>query len=331
LFTIYQDTMLSYQDYILIKLIKRQTAILNRDNVSRTKAYLSFFRKHPSIKWSFLASMVSRNAGYSMCDLEGEMLKNTLNPTYRTTLFLTYEKANYLIFQDAFPQLLLYHYSTKLSSNKFHLLKYFSVSQFMETEWRKFWIEQNQQRLIISLIINEQNIIQKPVIEEPFYKKKVFHSGLFILQDLLHFSTVLFPMKNGELYGATVHHFTNLDARIDLGKKLAAILFDNDLFPAFFDFAVSTEHTGSRRDYERYTPGNQPYTPFLRMVYPIVSHEEKKIISWDQHQKIKRKWRGSVRFPKNSNITSWYRKKQNQLRISCTLSAFFRPYDKARR
>ncbi len=55
----------------LLRSIKAQTAKGNRDNISRTKAYEQFFRIHPEIQWSFLAGMVSRNAGWNMCDLEG--------------------------------------------------------------------------------------------------------------------------------------------------------------------------------------------------------------------------------------------------------------------
>ncbi|GAA3327359.1 hypothetical protein GCM10020331_066980 [Ectobacillus funiculus] len=50
----------------------------NRDNISRTHAYKEYYLRNCEIRWSFLASMVSRNAGWNMTDLEGKYYpKNT--------------------------------------------------------------------------------------------------------------------------------------------------------------------------------------------------------------------------------------------------------------
>ncbi len=54
----------------LLSRIERQTKAKNADNISRTNAYKSFYDRHPEIKWSLLASFVSRNAGWSMTDLK---------------------------------------------------------------------------------------------------------------------------------------------------------------------------------------------------------------------------------------------------------------------
>lgn len=91
--------------------ILSETNSQNRDNISRTVSYASFYKRNPEIRWAMLASLVSRNAGYSMCDLKGDWLPRMLSADTRKHLFLTYERANWLIFQDAFPQLLLYEYS----------------------------------------------------------------------------------------------------------------------------------------------------------------------------------------------------------------------------
>lgn len=85
----------------------------NIDNLSRTEAYLRYYQENKAIKWSFLAHMVSRNAGWNMCDLKGKWFSKVIGKQKRDLLFQTYEKANWLIFQDAYPQLLLYQYSTK--------------------------------------------------------------------------------------------------------------------------------------------------------------------------------------------------------------------------
>lgn len=312
-----------YNQEKILQSIVLYTRKSNVDNISRTKAYLQFYRKHPEIRWAFLASMVSRNAGWNMCDLEGEILPKALTAQYRQNLFLTYERANYLIFKDVFPQLLVYEYSMKYKQPLFHLLQFLPISSFIREEWEVFWRFRDMQRLMTSLIINEQNIIQKPVIESSFFQKQVFQTRLFILQDMLHFSTVLFPTMRGELFGASVHQFKNITARIQLGKRLAAILFSEDYYSSFLDFAVKTEHTGSRRDYEQYSMCyKQPDTPFLRMVFPIVKHQEVDYPIWDQDQSIKRKWINPVGLPNEVNISSWYAKKQKQIRLLMTFSQF---------
>jgi hypothetical protein len=58
----------------LVAEIRHQTAVHNRNNLTRTKAYLDFYREHPELEWAFLAHMVSRNSGWNMTDLHGEWL-----------------------------------------------------------------------------------------------------------------------------------------------------------------------------------------------------------------------------------------------------------------
>ena len=307
------DTAHSITDIFLT--ISRLTKKWNIDNISRTNAYFHFFQAYPELEWSFLASMVSRNAGYNMCDLEGAPLKDTLSPRYRNYLFLTYEKANYLIFKDVFPQLLLYHYSTILNEKMFHYLPHFFVTAFMEREWERFWEHGDRKRLMTALIINEQNVIQKPVVENPFFQQKVFQSKLFLLQDALRMNAVLFPTMNGELYGLPVHHFRNLQERIQLGKGLADILFDYQLFPKFHQFAFLTEPTGSRMAYEQYFPVRKRRdTPFLRVVYPIIQHPDYVLEQWDHSRKVRRKWFSQLKLPNEVNMTRLHKKKRHQLK-----------------
>lgn len=87
----------------LIKKINTLTEKWNKDNISRTKAYEYYYSIHPEIKWAFLAGMVSRNAGWNMCDLEGKWMPKIVSPRFQHVLFITYERANWLIFHDAYP------------------------------------------------------------------------------------------------------------------------------------------------------------------------------------------------------------------------------------
>ncbi|MDZ5473219.1 DUF2515 domain-containing protein [Bacillus sp. 31A1R] len=311
-----------YSEKEIIQMIEKETFLYNKDNISRTNRYFSYYKQHKNIVWSFLASMVSRNAGYNMCDLEGAVFPKLLKPNFRERLFLTYERANWLIFQDAFPQLLLYHYSTKINRPMFHLLKYFHVSSFMEREWNFYWTHRDDLRLMYALIINEQNVIQKPVMQHPIYKKRVFHSMLFSLQDWFHFSAVLFPTCSGQLFGASVNGFRSVDKRIDLGKRLADILFNPKNYPSIFEFAEKTKHTGSRGDYEQYLEKRPTTTtPYLRATFPVVKHHISEYRDWSKENKTKQKWFSrKINHRHPIRITKWYEKKQLEIHLAASVN-----------
>lgn len=300
----------------LLAMIQQETNKGNRDNISRTVYYEKYFFLHPEIRWAFLASFVSRNAGWNICDLEGIWLPKILPTLYRKQLFHLYEKANWLIFHDAYPQLMIYHYSTKFNRPLFHLLSYFSVSHFMKNEWEYFWHYKDRNRLMTALIINEQNLIQESVVTHPFYQKKIFRSFIFRLQEWFHFRVVLFPTRNGQIFGASVTNFQNVDKRIELGKKLASILFMPELHHHFIIFAKNTVPTGSRYDYEQYFPiAKKRETPFLRMKFPIVHHAYETKKPWDRKKKIKRSWFLPVKIDEPIELTKWYQKKEKELQI----------------
>lgn len=318
---------LTDQERKIIHSIQLETNRNNIDNISRTNAYFAYFKKNPDILWSFLASMVSRNGGWNMCDLQGEIFPQLLEPKTRKDLFLTYERANWLIFHDAYPQLLLYRYSTELNRPLFHLLPFMKVSAFIQKEWERYWMKNNSLRLMTALIINEQNVIQTPVIEHPVYKKKVFSSLVFSFQDWLHFSCVLFPTRGGELYGASVNGFRSLSKRIDLGKRLADILFKPRLFPYFYEFAETTPHTGSRYDYEQYFPILSPVkrdTPFLRMTFPVIEHSQHDYKDWCLSRGVPHSWfKPKINHRHPFHLTDWYVSKKDQLHLLLLLKKVF--------
>ncbi len=314
---------LPIEDQKIISQIQIETNRNNIDNISRTAAYFTYFKKNPDIIWSFLASMVSRNGGWNMCDLEGSIFPQLLESKTRKQLFLTYERANWLIFHDVFPQLLVYQYSLEMKRPMFHLLAYFKVSAFIQKEWIKYWEDNDQYRLMTALIINEQNVIQTPIIEHPVYKSKVFHSMIFSFQDWLHFSCVLFPTCGGELYGASANGFRSLSKRINLGKRLAKILFDQRLFPYFYEFAETTPHTGSRYDYEQYfitLRSTKRDTPFLRTTFPVMEHHIHEYNDWSLSRFVSPTW---LYFPAQHrhpiHLTDWYLTKKEQLNLMLQL------------
>ena len=93
-----------------------------------------------------------------------------------------------------------------------------------------FGLHRDYRRLLISLIINEQHVIQKPVICHPFYIKKEY----FILS-FFHFKIgsilVLYCFQPVMVHyiGASVNGFKDVNKRIDLGKRIADILFNEQL------------------------------------------------------------------------------------------------------
>jgi hypothetical protein len=281
-------------DRTIIKEIETNTSKFNQNNVTRTKAYLDFYRKHPEVHWALLAHLVSRNGGWNMTDLRGSILAKILPTKSRNDFFSFLERANVLIFHDVYPQLLLYEASKQRNKNLFYLLPKFSVSQFMRPFWDYFFKNKDSQLLTVALIINEQNYIEKRVVQHPIYKEKVLENILFKLQEWLQFTYVLFPYSikgKNRLAGLTVADFTNVRHRVEIGKKLYCLLFGIErLYDDIYQFASSVPHTGSRSDYwpEMFTsvegkavhtfsascrPSNPTvYSPTLNNAWSDVSH-----------------------------------------------------------
>lgn len=285
-----KEQSLSRNENELIEMIKHETIRNNSDNISRTIAYQNYYFRMKDIRWSFLASMVSRNAGYNMTDLENQNYINGLSLKQRKQLYLTYERANWIIFSDAFPQLLLFEFSVKQNKPLFYLLKHFSVSSFMEIEWEKYWTNRDQVRLVYSLIINEQNMIEKPVIQDEYFKHEVFDTLSYKLQEQLKLSSVIFPNLLGEVYGMSIFQFQVINKRIQIGKQLYSILFNEDLHENFCEFAKQITHTGSRNDYEDIVGFAKSNNPILRDVYPIIPHKRTKTYDWYTQTVFQPEW-----------------------------------------
>ncbi|WP_084028838.1 DUF2515 family protein [Bacillus sp. J33] len=305
---IYKPANLSEEEKQILEFVKLETKEWNQNNVTRTKAYLDFYRQHPEIHWAFLGHMVSRNGGWNMTDLKGELLSRLLSDREKQSFFSFLERGNWLIFQDAYPQFLIYRESLKRNKPLFFLFPFLDISVFMETIWNCFWKNPQPFLLTIALIINEQSYLEKRVIQNPRYKQEVLNKLEFKLQDLLSFNHILFPYrKNGVMHlkGQTLTHFESLHERIQLGKRLYAVLFhDKDVLAHAEQWAYRHPHTGSRKDYwpeifndvheglpgEKYQfqlkscklrPGaRRIYSPSLESAWKNVSHEEAEIGDW---------------------------------------------------
>ncbi len=234
----------------LIQKIKDETKSQNRNNITRTAAYLTYFKKHPEIEWSFLAHMVSRNAGYFMTDLKGEFLPHILDEKFAENLYTMLEKGNSMIFEDAYPQLLLYEESKKKGVSLFHLCHFFNVSPFMEGVWELFFQGDQSPLLPIAQIINEQSHIEIHIVQSEEYQQ-LLKKLTYRIQEWLQLSQILFPVlpfKNS--VGKNMYNFENLKSRIELGQNLFSLLLNPKHFHNSYKFALKTPHTGSRTDYD---------------------------------------------------------------------------------
>lgn len=255
-------------DQAVVSRIRADTDKHNRNNVTRTHAYLRLYESHSELEWALLAHMVSRNGGWNMTDLKGEWLPSLLSENTRMLLFDFLETANSFIFGDAYPQLLLYQESVKEKRALFYLLPHFGVSRFMRAVWEVYWEERDRTLLAISLVINEQHYIHERVVQQPKFRDGVLDTLYFQAQSLLQLNQVIFPYvvtskgnePSGEscrLAGLILENFSSLHERIAFGQKLYSLLFGiPDVHRRVTRFALQRQHTGSRSDYwpDLYTP-----------------------------------------------------------------------------
>ncbi|MRX72893.1 DUF2515 domain-containing protein [Bacillus lacus] len=277
------DQGLMKEHHKLVKVIAESTALHNRNNVTRTSAYLSYYLRNPEVHWAFLAHMVSRNGGWSMTDLQSGSISALLTKSEQTAFFHFLEKANALIFQDAYPQLLIYEKSKLLQKPLFSLLKCFSVSTFMKMNWEYFYQRRSSQLLTAALITNEQNLIQQVLLSTAQVKEMIFQNVKFSLQELMGFTNVFFPYSKEKPYyslaGVEVKNFSSLSHRIHTGKVLYHILFFHpSVLSSSSQFARAVPHSGSRSDYwphfysKTKNQSKRIYSPSLVEAWPDVPH-----------------------------------------------------------
>ncbi|OLO27603.1 hypothetical protein BTR23_19855 [Alkalihalophilus pseudofirmus] len=317
------------KERLIIKKIQQRTKQFNQNNITRTKAYLNFYKDHPEVHWAFLAHLVSRNGGWNMTDLKGNLLSNLLSKKQQNDFFMFLETANALIFHDAYPQLLLYEESKRQNKSLFHLLHHFNISSFMYPVWELFFNEKNSQFLTIALIINEQHYIEKRVVQNRYFQETVLHSFLFQAQDLLQFTQVQLPYfyqnQKVRLAGVAVQNFSSINERINIGKRLYSILYGVEpLFKDILKFALTTNHTGSRNDYWNhiFSLKNSPkmplstknisnskepfiYSPPLVDVWDNVPHSFSDLSDWYKGPNVLNYF-STIRTPKEFDITHTY-------------------------
>ncbi|GAB6991578.1 DUF2515 family protein [Paenibacillus pini] len=265
---LYRDQLKSRrteQEKGIIQEIEARTAKSNRSNITRTRAYLNCYKQFPELHWSFLAHMVSRNAGWSMSDLKGGLMSDLMEQPMREDMYRLLERCNALIFQDAYPQLLLYMYSRTLGKSLFHLLSEFHVSAFMHPFWERFWLERDSALLATGLIINEQQYIEGRVVQHHYFQKQILRKPSFLLHSKFQMNQIIFPLtiehpvqdsnqsslpQATGICGLILEDFTDIHERIEFGKSLYAMLFGyQNVLSGVQAFAFTVKHQGSRQEY----------------------------------------------------------------------------------
>lgn len=338
----------------LLARIKERTIALNKNNVTRTQAYLNFYLKNPEIHWAFLAHLVSRNAGWNMTDLKGEFIPRLLTGKEQVDFFVFLERGNWLIFQDAYPQLLLFEESKKRGKPLFHLLSYLNVSLFMEPFWQYYWEYKDKNIMTVALIINEQNYIEERVIHNHQYKNTVLDTVSFKLQDLFDMNQILFPyvtpiQNQPKVVGDTVHHFSSLSDRIRTGKILYQLLYSvESRYHSILDWAKTHAHTGSRGDYwphifhdvKETIPGaaHQPqarpcdpegkspriYSPKLLQVWEDWIHNKAETGDWFKDMKVIRHFKDPLKHHKGDIIDNYCETIEKLELAALTKKVFFK-------
>ncbi len=182
----------SFPAAMLVRRINISTDRLNRDNVSRTRAYQAFWRRHPEIHWALLAAFVSRNAGYFMTDLKSGRHPCPVSVRRKECTFEALERSNWLIFRDAFPQLLLYDLSLRRRQDCFGLVPQVTRSAHMTDFWRDFVRSGNSDRLTRSLIANEQAYVERRVVRNARYRH-IFHAPGYRAMEMFGRLHILLP------------------------------------------------------------------------------------------------------------------------------------------
>ncbi|MFC0472760.1 DUF2515 family protein [Halalkalibacter kiskunsagensis] len=203
--------------------------------------------------------------------LKGDLLSRLLSGKEQKEFFHFLERGNWLIFQDVYPQMLLYEESINRHTNLFYLLPRFDVSKFMYVLWNHFWQTKDRYTLAIALVINEQSYLEKRVIQNPLFQKTVLETLKFQIQELFSLNQILFPYKKtdeAKVIGQSIYHFSSLHDRILLGKRLYDLLFDETFYEQIYNWSIQQPHTGSRQDYwpEIFNDLNEstPEEPFKR-------------------------------------------------------------------
>jgi hypothetical protein len=237
----------------------------NVDNVARTESYLELYaltRATPhDLPWLLMAHMVSRNAGFLMTRIAEQRDKGTsvFRREALEQLFLFLERANHLIFYDAWHHVI--HYllgkADELSATR--------TPAFVRDAWRRYRAippsAERERMLVLDLVHNEQRYIHRRVATSPRFATA--RAMVRFTEHLGREAPLWFPASEAAI---TVGRFESLDHRIDAGRRIFdEVLQDRERREHIYRWARAHSHSGSRADI-----GGKP-GPSLRQAWPVAA------------------------------------------------------------
>ncbi|HTJ45889.1 MAG TPA: DUF2515 family protein [Kofleriaceae bacterium] len=226
--------------------------VRNEDNVSRTAAYLELYThlraQDLDLPWVLMAHLVSRNAGYLMSDLARQVERMPLMKSAIENLFALLERANWLIFHDAW-----WHLGCHLLGRPLERPR---VPEFMIEAWAR---RSSERELVLDLVHNEQHLIEHRAVHHPDLAEGA--RLLAMIEQSGREKPLVFPIPDAP--SISVGGFADLSKRIDTGRRIYdQVLADRDRRDALWAWARAHPHTGSREVY-----GGKP-GPTIRAAWP---------------------------------------------------------------
>jgi len=241
----------------------------NQDNVARTASYLelyAFTREHPpDLPWLLMAHVVSRNGGTMMTDVAGSLARRdgVFSAAALESLFLLLERANYLIFYDAW-----WHVTHHLLGRSADLAVP-RVPSFVATQcWPAYErgtrgaavvTPELERQLVRDLVTNEQSFIERRVVHHPRFAAALAIVGF--LESIGRDAPLVLPCTDASI---KVGRFAALARRVDTGWRLFdEVLADRARRERIYAWACEHPHTGSRAVY-----GGRA-SPTIREAWPV--------------------------------------------------------------
>lgn len=233
----------------------------NRDNVARTDSYLELYAwtrdAGRELPWVLMAHLVSRNAGYLMSDLarqlDGKMGADAALAAAMHNLFALLERANFVIFADAWHHVLRFLLGAPLEAPR--------VPRFMIDAWARHAAAPGDERtIVLDLVHNEQHMIEHRAVHHPALEQG---RRLFEVIELSgREKPLIFPADDAP--AIKVSRFSECARRIEAGRQIFDdVVADRDRRDRMFTWALAHPHTGDRAIH-----GGKP-GPGVRDAWPI--------------------------------------------------------------
>jgi len=238
----------------------------NEDNIARTESYLELYAytraNPPDLPWVLMAHLVSRNGGYLMTDVANALGRrdSAFAPAALHNLFLFLERANRLIFHDAW-----YHVVMHLLGRSAGLAPQ-RTTEFICAAWPRYEgaaaagvTPALERQLVQELVTNEQNFIERRVVHNPRFDAA--RAIVSFVEGIGRETPLALPCYTGEI---RVRSFGRLTMRIATGWHIFdEVLADRARREAVYAWAREHPHIGSRAVY-----GGRP-GPTVRQAWPV--------------------------------------------------------------